>query len=367
MEKKSRRPKSFLEITDHGKHKKISDDKNEEDFPGRQPPRNSYKRDSLFKDAYSIPKEIIDYSQDSGLSRNFIREVDLNAKEISKNNKSLEQKIKSELSGVNIFKKGKHLLKTAISREYREKSADDFIDSQLQRTANFSESIRIIYSRLDDDLRKNVRNLDNLEERYFSLKRGREKVKNNIQKNKKDLAVLKNALDDKKNQEKRDELEMSINNSQRLYRKQITRLDELNNALYNNIKEREFDYKSEIIFEKYTGAFKKIYDTAESEIRKIDRVKGLYLDAIRGGKIVKNLEKSFEEIFSSLRVMDDILLRGVNDLISESSVSRKGRIRQLSQEKDENSRRLLKTFRENYVPSATKLNNLVENYVRGKR
>lgn len=363
-----KKPRSFLEITNRGKSKKgfRNTDSNKDDFSINQKiqeyssaPENS----APVEKSYFSPREEIDYFKEISLTPNFIEKVDSDSREISKNNKNLEQKIKAELAGVNIFKKGGHLLKTITSRGYREQTADDLIKHQLNVAANFRDSIKIVYLNLDNELNKNVKNLDNLEREYFQNISEREKTKKNIQKTRKDHEFLKKVPENKRSLVEKEELNISIKNVYRTCRKEISKLDELNNAIVNNIEERGFNYDSEIIFERFEGAFKKIYDTAESELRKIDRVKGLYLYAMKGGKIVKKLEKSFEDVFSSLRLMDNVLLKGINSLMENSS--HKNRIRELRDEKNENSKILLKTLKENYIPSAEQLNALVENYIRG--
>jgi len=342
--------------------------------------RNTSKHDSADLDKkvkeYSISTEKYASSENSYFSQgmeiehfkgmdlipDFIRKVNSNSREISKNNRNLERKIKAELSGINLFKKGEHFFKTITSRNYRGQTADELIKRQLEVCANFRDLIKMIYSNLNNELNKNVKNLDNLEGTYFKSIAEREQTKRKIQKSGEDYKFLREAHVKDSDFIGRKKLEISITNANRHYRKGISRLDELNHMIINNIEEREFDYNSEIIFERYEGAFRKIYETAESELRKIDRIKGLYLNAIKGGKVIKNLEKSFEDIFSSLRLMDNVLLKGVVSLL-ESSSNSKGRIRELRDEKSRNSQILLRVMKDNFTPNAQQLNALVENYV----
>jgi hypothetical protein len=311
----------------------------------------------------NIPQlEDIDYFN-IDLTPEIIDKVDSDSRLISKNNRNLEQKIKAEIAGINVFKKLGHFGKTAISKDYRDSTADDLINSQLKVSASFRDSIKNIYLKLNEELNKNTQNLNNLENNYFNLINKREQVKKEIRKSQEDYLLLKKTLDNENLKGiDREKLKIGKTNAHRKYRKSTSELDEINNAIVTNVQEREFNYTSEIIFERYEGAFRKIYDTAESEIRKIDRVKGLYLNAMRGGRIVKHLEKSFEEVFASLRIMDNVLLKGISSLLESSSG--RGRIRELRDEKSESTKKMLKTLKDSYVPDAEKLNRIVEGYIR---
>ena len=300
------------------------------------------------------------------LSPDFMKRVDSESKEMAKNNHNIEQKIKAELSGINIFKKGGHLLKTIISKDYRKQSADTMIDSQLRKSANFRDSIKTIYSNMRSNLDRNSRNLNELERAYFQNVSQREETKKSIVKTKEDYEFLRNASRKGISTIQKEKLEISVINANASNRRAISRLDELNHGIVNNILEREFCYTSGLIFERYESAFKKIYDTSESELRKMETVKGLYLDAMRGGRIVQDLEKSFENVFSSLRLMDNVLSGGIISLLKSSS-NTKGRMNDLRNEKRQNSENLLETLKENFIPNAQHLNSLVENYVGSER
>ena len=187
-----KKPRSFLEITNHGKPLKSQNEGEDASLEYNVLHETPLKggEDKMFEEAYS-PEKISNSFLNENISIDFINKIDSDSREISKNNKNLEQKIKAELSGINIFKKGGHLLKTITSKEYREQTADELINDQLQTSANFRDSIKTIYTKLHNELRKNVDNLDMLESKYFSFIEEREITKKSLKKIREDYTFLK--------------------------------------------------------------------------------------------------------------------------------------------------------------------------------
>ncbi len=363
-----RKPKSFLDITDHGNPMGSSSN-----------PDANYSR----KDTSSLDERLQKYTPtsegsssksyfDSGMGMEYLKRIDLspdimqrvdsNAKEMARNNRHLEQRIKSELSGLNIFKKGKHFLYTLVSPEYRNQTADDMINRQLRYAANFRDSIKSIYTNMRSNLERVTKILLELESRYLGFLGNREKTKAQITETREDFNFLKQASPSNIDPVKREQLRLSLIRAETANRQAISNLDQLNHSIVNNVREWYFDYQSQLIFERFEAAFRKVYDTAESELRKIETVKGLYLDAIRGGKVVKDLEKSFEAVFSSLRLMDNVLSAGVINLLGSSSQTR-GRINELRMEKSRNSQKLLDLLRDRFPEDAAHLNSMVDEHI----
>lgn len=357
-------PRSFLDVTNKGKSKTSFSEYKEEN-------KNSLEylsRGDSNQDVSHFQKGYLSTDQRTGINSSYITtdlvsKIGYDATEISKNNKLIESKIKGELS-TGFFEKLSHNIKSLISSDYRNQSTEGLIGNQLRRAANFSKLLEKVYGSIDSELIKSERRLNDLGLQYVSLVKHRTNTKKNIS----NLEIVAKDFSSQMKKERepvrKGELSILAENKHREYRKALTTLDESNHQILENIKERKAKYDYEIIFERYGSAFKKVCQTANSEIRKIDDVKGLYINAFRGGLVVENLDKQFDNVFSSLRIIDGKLMDRVGGLIQAPGES--NAIEDLSREQSENSQRLLGQIGENFVPSAENLDRMIEGYISGE-
>jgi hypothetical protein len=302
-----------------------------------------------------------DYLRKGELEPGFIERVTSDARDIMRISDSLEDKVKVQVTGNKIT----HLVKTLISKEYRNYSAKELFELKLKKSAAFRDLIGMVYSSMESDLNRNEGAMEYLEMAYIEIIKQRDETLLEIQKTTADYELLKNASQEGLNNVQKAQLRGGMKRVDRSNRKAGRKLDELNHRIFLNAREGAEYYLYGLIFENNQSALKKIYDTVETETRKIENLRDLYLKALETPALVEGLEGSFKETFDSLRRMDNLLISESAHLMSASSITG-GEIGRLSREHTGAGEAMLETLREGFVENATELNTWVERYIKSR-